>query len=33
MAEVPWFYKDEAYLNEYLNYEDPHQMLIFIDDD
>jgi hypothetical protein len=25
--------RDEFYVNEVLNYEDPHQMLIFIDDE
>ena len=33
MNEVPHYDRDESYLNETLNYEDPHQMLIFIDDD
>ncbi len=33
MDEVPNYNRDESYLNETLNYEDPHQMLIFIDDD
>ena len=33
MDEVPLYDRDESYLNEALNYEDPHQMLIFVDDD
>jgi hypothetical protein len=33
MNEVPRYDRDESYLNETLNYEDPHQTLIFIDDD
>ena len=33
MDEVPYYERDEWYLNEALNYEEPHQMLIFIEDD
>ena len=33
MNEIPRYDRDELYLNETLNYEDPHQMLIFIDDE